>query len=453
MNPAIPQAYAALQAHRFAQARDLAAPHTTGSAARLIHALARSAAGDPAAAAPVLESIARANPAARHPVHDLVDLLHAAGRSPLPALRAALALRPDDSTLLTALGAALAEHGTPHGTPQDMLAAFRQALRPTDPASLSNYAKALAATGNDQAADAAFLQARALAPTDPRLRLNHAVTRLRTGHLHEAWPLFRARHALPGRPPPPPGPELTTLDGIGGQTILLLHDEGYGDTLQFVRYARLLTARGAHVHLRVPPPLHRLLATNGFDTTDPAHHDTWCRLPDLVPLFPTIPAPIPYLQATPATHLPPGRRVGLAWAGDARAHDPAARATDRTRSIPPHRLTPLLATPGVTWINLQHATPPPPGVHDPMPAVRDFADTAAVIAALDLVISVDTAVAHLAAAMGRPTLLLDRYDNCWRWFRGRTDSPWYPGVLRILRQPTPGDWDTVLAQAATLIQP
>ena len=86
-----------------------------------------------------------------------------------------------------------------------------------------------------------------------------------------------------------------------------------------------------------------------------------------------------------------------------------------------------------------------------MPGVADFADTAAIVAGLDLVVSVDTAVAHLAGAMGRRVLLLDRYDNCWRWLSGREDSPWYPGVLRILRQGSPGDWRGVLARAAAAV--
>ena len=123
-------------------------------------------------------------------------------------------------------------------------------------------------------------------------------------------------------------------------------------------------------------------------------------------------------------------------------------ATDRLRSIPLTLLPPLLATPAIAWISLQHGRPAPPGVFDPMPTVTDFADTAAIIANLDTIVSVDTSIAHLAAAMGKQVLLLDRYDTCWRWLHARDDSPWYPRTLRIIRQQTPGDWPGVLQSAA-----
>jgi hypothetical protein len=117
---------------------------------------------------------------------------------------------------------------------------------------------------------------------------------------------------------------------------------------------------------------------------------------------------------------------------------------------------PLAAIPEVNFVSLQKgpsaAEPPPPGLglHNPMQDVTDFADTAAIIANLELVVSVDTSVAHLAAAMGKPVLLLDRYDSCWRWLSGREDSPWYPS-LRILRQSRMGVWDDVIARAAEVI--
>ena len=112
------------------------------------------------------------------------------------------------------------------------------------------------------------------------------------------------------------------------------------------------------------------------------------------------------------------------------------------------RLGPLLAVPGVEFVSLQKGAEPPAGVWDAMPGVKDFADTAAIVMSLEQVVSVDTAPAHLAAALGKPVLLLDRYDNCWRWLTGRSDSPWYPGRMQIIRQPAPGDWESVLRAAA-----
>ena len=452
MQAALRDAFAALQAGCFAQARDAAAPWCAHASGALLHALGAAACGDRSAAA-TLAAIARANPAARHPVCDLVDLLRAHGRAveAPPHVEAALQHAPGNPTLLALHGATHAEAGSP----QDALDAFHQvtALRP-DAASWSNLGKALAAVGRFDEAEAAF--ARIARPT-PQIALNQGIARLKSGRLAEGWPLFRHRHALPGRAPPPPGPELTSLDGLEGRAIRLLHDEGFGDTLQFIRYAPLLAARGARIRLDVPPPLVRLLAPFG----GPGPADAWLRIPDLPALFgtmlETIPASLPYLKADPAlaalwaTRLPPGQRIGLVWAGAARTHDAAAAATDRIRSIPRDRLAPLLATPGVTWVSLQLGQPPPPGVFDPMPHVRDFADTAAIIAALDIVVSVDTAVAHLAAAMGRTVLLLDRFDHCWRWVAGRLDSPWYPERIEIIRQPTPGDWDSVLGHAKSRI--
>ncbi len=451
------RAHAALMAGDFAMARDLAAPATGNPAGAVLHALACAGCNEPDSAA-TLAAIARANPAARHPVLDLAELLRTHGRPTETAahLRAAVHLTPGNADLLDHLGAALAETGPV----DEAIDAFRRAtaIRPDHAATWSNLGKALAATGRFSEAETAFGHARTLAPNDSQLTLNHAVARLKSGRLPEAWPLFRARHRLPGRPPPPPGPELTSLDGIAGRTVLLLHDEGFGDTIQFIRYAPLLSGRGARVLASVPSPLARLLASNGIDLA-PAPYDAWCRIADLPGVFgttlDTIPAHLPYLRPDPALvalwaqRLPAGRRIGLVWAGAARRHDPAAAATDRIRSIPRGSLTPLLATPGIAWISLQHGQAAPPDVFDPMPKVADFADTAAIIASLQTVVTVDTAVAHLAAAMAVPTILLDRYDNCWRWLSGREDSPWYPGALRIIRQTKPGDWPDVLAQAAS----
>jgi hypothetical protein len=142
-------------------------------------------------------------------------------------------------------------------------------------------------------------------------------------------------------------------------------------------------------------------------------------------------------------------RVGLVWAGAARTGTGLA-AVDRRRSLSPDRLAPLLELPALHFFSLQKGAAAGPAhlpLTDFMDEMGDFADTAALIANLDLVISVDTAVAHLAAALGKPVWLLDRFDACWRWFVGRRDSPWYP-TLRLYRQPRAGDWEAVLAEVA-----
>jgi hypothetical protein len=136
-----------------------------------------------------------------------------------------------------------------------------------------------------------------------------------------------------------------------------------------------------------------------------------------------------------------GARVGLCWAGN------PGYAADSRRSLAPERLSALAGLPGVAFVSLQPGAVAPPGLllHDWTADLHDLADTAALLACLDLVVTVDTAVAHLAGALGRPVWLLNRFDTCWRWLLARDDSPWYP-TLRIFRQDRPGDWDGVLAR-------
>ena len=248
-------------------------------------------------------------------------------------------------------------------------------------------------------------------------------------------------------------------DSLDGKTILLHAEQGLGDTIQFLRYAPLLAAQGATVVLEVQQPLVRLLSNvcgvaKIFARKERLpHFDFHCPLLSL-PLacgttLETIPAKIPYvapLQADVAqwhARLPRQRpRVGLVWSGE-RSHD-----NDLNRSMRFEALLPLLDLPGVSFASLQHE------VRDEDKALLgarcdvarigaefgDFADTAAAVAALDGVIAVDTAVAHLAGAMGKPLFLLLPYAADFRWLRGRCDSPRYPSA-RLIRQPQFGDWD------------
>jgi hypothetical protein len=232
---------------------------------------------------------------------------------------------------------------------------------------------------------------------------------------------------------------------------LLTHEEGFGDTLQFLRYAPLLAERGARVLLRMPQPLMRIAArAPGIAAVVPEdaalpEYDNHCPMVTLPCVFATTPDTIPpgdYLRDARAPNAIPS--VGLVWAGQARPWLPGFTALDARRSADAAVFAPLAAVSGVQFVSLQMgeaAAHPPPGLplSDPMAGVRDFADTAAIVAGLDLVISVDTSVVHLAGAMGKPVFLLDRYDNCWRWLSGRTDSPWYP-ALTIFRQDEHGDW-------------
>jgi hypothetical protein len=267
------------------------------------------------------------------------------------------------------------------------------------------------------------------------------------GHRHFAQPQWRGEAAE-------------------GRSLLVHAEQGFGDTLQFCRYVPLAAARGLRVILQVPKPLSRLLCdlagvdrllTDGDALPQFDLHCPMLSLPLALQTTPaTIPHDVPYLHADPALTAhwamrlaaTPTPRVGVAWAGNPRAQLLDAAAIGRVRSIAPERLAPVLQLPGPCFVSLQKDGAPPPAAFrlvDRMAEVQDFADTAALIANLDLILSVDTSVAHLAAALGKPVWLLNCFDPCWRWLVGRRDSPWYP-TMRIYQQPGPGDWDPVVAE-------
>jgi len=181
----------------------------------------------------------------------------------------------------------------------------------------------------------------------------------------------------------------------------------------------------------------------------------------------TIPAEIPYLFAEAdkvrhwASRLSDRRseiKVGLVWAGDSRKHDPDSNATDRRRSLTLSQFAPLARVDGVRLVSLQKGEPaeqalcPPEGLRiiDMTADLKDFSDTASLVANLDLVITVDTAVAHLAGALGKPVWILSRFDGCWRWLDGREDSPWYP-TARLFHQKTAGQWDDVIERVTVAL--
>ncbi len=215
--------------------------------------------------------------------------------------------------------------------------------------------------------------------------------------------------------------------------------------------------------LAAPESLHPVLRTLGggvqviSDDAIPPPFDAHIPLMSLPLAFGTalesIPAQVPYLQAGPEVvarweaRLGPaaGPRVGLVWSGS------PAHENDRHRSIPPERLKPPLS-PGVDWVSLQKdALPQDPAVRDLSALIGDFGDTAALIALMDLVITVDTSVAHLAGAMGKPVWILLPFNPDWRWLRDREDSPWYPSA-RLFRQRAPGGWESVIAEVKAALQ-
>jgi tetratricopeptide (TPR) repeat protein len=386
----------------------------------------------------------------------------------------ALALSPASAMALNSLGNVLLQLGEIEAAVVHYRHAL--ALTPADPGTHVNLATALGRLGQLDAAAASFARALALRPDDPLTHWNDALLRLLAGDYKTGWEKYEWRwHAARTVPRHAQHP-LWRGEKLAGRTILLHHEQGLGDTIQFCRYVPLVAQAGAQVLLEVPASLAQLMRSLAAPVTViprgtalPAF-DLQAPLMSLPRAFrtelPRVPAAIPYLRAQPdrvaawGHRLAPvqGLRVGLCWAGDPR---PGWRLgnSDRRRSIALARLAPLGAVPGVALISLQkgegaaQAAAPPPGMtlHDVTSHIDDFADTAALIMNLRLVITVDTSIAHLAGALGQPVWLLNRFDTCWRWLLGRDDSPWYP-TLRQFRQASPGDWDDVIARMAQALR-
>ncbi|AWK85498.1 glycosyltransferase family 9 protein [Azospirillum thermophilum] len=310
----------------------------------------------------------------------------------------------------------------------------------------------------------------AAAPAAAEQRWNRGLTSLLAGRCREGWEDYESRWRTPGFPTKPRGFTQPLWSGgpIAGRTILLHEEQGRGDAIQFIRYAPLVAARGARVVVETGADLAALFGSvEGVSQVvvsgDPLPpFDLHCPLLSLPRAFghglPDIPARVPYLQADPqrtarwadrlADADPGGRplRVGLVWAGN------PGFAGDRERSPGLEVLRPLLAQPGCRFYGLQVGAGRLALLGEAMPAsftdlgaeIGDFADTAAVMAGLDLVISSCTAPAHLAGALGRPVWVMLSHTPDWRWLLDRSDSPWYP-TARLFRQPAPGDWSPVVA--------
>lgn len=388
-------------------------------------------------------------------------------------LERALLLRPDDARFHATRG----HLHLASGAAAAALASYETALalRPGHGATLLARADTLRTLRRYAEAAQAYEAALAVVPDDPdaaRAHFNWATCHLRLGQLRAGWEQFEWRWADPGIHPPHGRPADKLWLGrapIDGKVVLLHGDQGYGDMLQFCRYAPLVAARGARVLLEVAPPLQRLLQTlagvDGLYTraADVPDYDVHTPLSSLPLAFDTtldtIPAGVPYLSADPqriaqwrerldALGLSADRpRVGLAWSGNPR------HANDANRSIALQcfaRLCASAAGRAVQWVSLQreHGAGDKVllramNIADASAGIADFADSAALMQALDLVISVDTANAHLAGALGRPLWLLLPFVADWRWLLDRQDSPWYPSA-RLWRQSAPGDWMGVL---------
>jgi hypothetical protein len=326
-------------------------------------------------------------------------------------------------------------------------------------------------------------RALALRPADAEAHLNKALALLAMGDLAAGWREYEWRWRCPDNALFKvkrnfAQPLWLGEEPLAGKAILIHSEQGLGDTLQFCRYVSKVAALGARVFFEVQAPLKRLLAhlegvTRLLARGDPLPaFDCHCPLLSLPLAFHTslssIPAKVPYLRSRSDSSRPDRRmcwqeklgakskpRVGLVWSGGFRPDQPETWSVNNRRNIPLRLFAPL-KHPGIEFHSLQKGQPAEseltdlaaekwdgPALIDHTTVLQDFADTAALIEELDLVISVDTSTAHLAGAMGKPVWILDRFDSCWRWMLGRSDSPWYP-TARLYRQDRQGDWSTVI---------
>jgi len=348
--------------------------------------------------------------------------------------------------------------------PEEAIAAYQTAL-----ALRPNYVDALVNLGSvfqDKLDLAAAIhwyeQAIGWEPQNPEPHWQLCTALLARGDFERGWREYEWRWQQRDFATPQPRYPQPLWDGadLRGQRILLHSEQGYGDIIQFVRYATLVARRGGEVVVGCPPPLRSLLATVPgvaqvvTDRSALPPFDLHAPLMSLPAIFQTtlenLPREIPYLTA-PATGLdlsaqPGGRlKVGLVWAGE------PTHKNDRRRSLPLELFRPWADWPGIQWHSLQVGSRTADlnrlnlaeKITDWGSRFRNFGDTARVISQLDLVISVDTAVAHLAGALGKPVWSLHPFAAEWRWMLGREDTPWYP-TMRLFRQPAPGDWEGLL---------
>ena len=441
-------------------------------------ALAEHRQGHQAAAIVLLKRAIKAEPDGVAQWNDLGNVYSSVGEIGLAeeAYRVALVHAPNCAEAYNNLGVMAGER-------EDYAEARRLyeralALRPDYPEAMYNLGIALAALGRFQKAAHRYEQTLALAPDHARARFNLSLTRLLMGDMAGGWKDWESRWQTPQLAPALRNfPSLAWRgQSLAGRTILLYAEQGLGDTLQFVRFVSLVADRGATIVLEVQAPLVPLFLPlfEGWTmrprfTDDEVRQgaivaqgeelppfDLHCSLMSLPAVFNTALRTIPFAAGyvrsarTPLARRSQGLRVGIVWAGS------PTHKRDHARSLPLAVLRPLLDLPDIQWISLQKGPsanqlqelaaidPAFSTVEDLAANFEDYADTAAAVASLDLVITVDTSVAHLAGAMGKPVwVLLQQHLPDWRWLLNRKDSPWYASA-RLFRQEKAGDWDGVV---------
>ncbi|MFC3070563.1 hypothetical protein [Phenylobacterium soli] len=315
---------------------------------------------------------------------------------------------------------------------------YRGLLRSKPYEASHNLGLVLGAMGRFKEAETAFREALAAAD-NPGTRYALAELLLADGRYAEGWPLWEARRAIPALKVPQPDLDFPEWHGepLAGRRLLVFHEQGFGDAIMLARWFAPLKSAGAEIVFFCPPELHRLMARLGVSVVgadpDPeaVRADYW-----------TLAGSLPFRAAATLESLPPparfeGLEVGSGGGIGVVARGSSAHRNDANRSLPARHAARLARL-------SRDLSPETTGA-------RDFEDTARIVAGLDLVICVDTSVAHLAGSLGKAVwILLPARDTDWRWLRGRDDSPWYP-TARLFRQRMAGDWEPVLRRIETSV--
>lgn len=451
----------------------------TEPAALFAAAAAASADGDVEGALEVLSRAARLLPENAEVRLQTGHLKNAAGdlEGALAAYREACVLAPQSAAAQNFVGLTLKAMNRL----EDSARCLREAAGrfPERPELLYNLGNTLSAARRPEDAAAAYEKTLEADPGHFKARVHLAFALLTMGRWREGFAAYESRFQAPGFPLPPFTPETPPWagDNLHGRRILLIAEQGFGDVVQFIRYAPMVKARGGTVIVACPPQMTGLLQGQpGVDEVLPqsesgggggagAPFDTHAFLMSLPHIFKTapetVPADFPYLHVPPEARrraadpnlAGPGFKAGLVWRAGYMS------PTGAQRSLPPEAAAALLEeTPGVRWFGLDvraESDPRPDadlsaggaggaGIVDLGPRIKPFADTAAAAAAMDVVVTVDTAMAHLAGALGKRTFVLLPYAADWRWGAEGGTSLWYPAA-RLFRQEAPGDWSAPAA--------
>lgn len=394
----------------------------------------------------------------------------------------ALEIDPNSVGILSNLGATYWAQGKPAEAMPWLLKAFE--VDNTNLQVIQNIATIYQDLGDLDNALKYYEMAIAIKPRDAYYKWCKGTCLLAKGDYIKGWVFYEEGLGQPAIRGAPPQFMTGQWKGQYCNRLVMWHEQGFGDTLQFVRYARLAKEIVNKVIVLAPQPLHRVLQScpwiddvvESINEGEFEQHISIMSMPWLMrTTFEKIPCEVPYLfsnttaNAVWAKRMPSEKlKVGLVWAGNPRKQEVKFRVIDGRRTVTLDMLKPVLDVPNIDFYALQKggeaeaqqyedylkngtAKPKYANLTNFMPEVTDWADTAAIVSNLDLVISVDTAVAHLVGAMGKPVWILSRYDACWRWLKNNPRSPWYP-TANVFGQTEPGNWGPVIQQVADLLK-